>query len=1041
MSKIISSKYEITSVIGSGTGGIVYKGRHLNLEKDIVLKADTRPLSETTLENLRREVDALKDLSHTYIPQVFDFVFEGGICYTVMDYIDGESLEGPLNRDERFTSPQVIGWARKLLEALCYLHSSHSQFPYGILHSDIKPSNIMRTPQGDIRLIDFNIALALDKDGTVAVGLTPGYASPEHYKQISEKEKALVDSKTVFHTGVQTVAGYKAKSEDKRSLTPVSADGMDGKLDARSDIYGLGATLYRLVTGRKPAAKAIDVIPLAEIDCAPALAAIINKAMSVDKEHRFQTAAEMLAAFTHIHWNDPRAKRYRMIRASIAVVFSVLLIVGSFTAFTGLKRMQWDEKVRALVEESLNAYFTKGDRPLAIALALEAVPARSGLFISPVSAEAINALVTVLGIYDLSDRFKLHHTLNLPSAPLMAEISPDGKTAAIVYAYETAVVDLQSGQIVFTLPMAESAYAETRFLNNTTLVCAGWDGICAYALPTGTRLWSGPPATAIAVSADGNSIAAIHRDDDFTTVYDASGTVFAIIDFAGRNQSISNDDTFVNPKYNLFDLSSDGRFLAISFADGSLLVYDILDLDYQIEISAASGYIYFEGGFYENLLVFSATNEQSSDFAVFDIISLEQVGGFEAAKPFGVAMNESGIYFSSDKTVFQFDTNSLEARALVYADAYVDSFAVSENYLLVAMNDGSHAFYDANREVDSKHRREYLSDIALLSKDFALLGGRNEVTMMTYKLVRHDDSQILAYSSYFHDEARINGDRTRVTLFSIYGFQLYDIDGTLLCEQGIPTPERIIDQQYSKTSGNLAVIYEDALRIYSGYNGALIFEKTDLQSVFYAPYGVSILDGRGQLRLIDIDNGKALFADDLDNNESFAAYCGITVTDTFLDGRKLIGADKIENGYRFAVSDGTVCSVYDQNGNMRFTIPVGGKAEAFFTANAVVISPVHGTPAAYSLKNGKKIRDLEKDAYLTYITSLDDYIVSQYIYAGIEGKKFGVLLDSNFRPVASLPSLCDISDRQLIFDYPQRVLRYSNVYSADELLAWQREVE
>lgn len=88
MAQIIAGLYEIQEKIGAGGGGIVYLGQHLRLEKQVVLKADRRTL-KTGTEALRREVDMLKDLSHTYIPQVYDFVQEDGVVYTVMDFIEG----------------------------------------------------------------------------------------------------------------------------------------------------------------------------------------------------------------------------------------------------------------------------------------------------------------------------------------------------------------------------------------------------------------------------------------------------------------------------------------------------------------------------------------------------------------------------------------------------------------------------------------------------------------------------------------------------------------------------------------------------------------------------------------------------------------------------------------------------------------------------------------------------------------------------------------------------------------------------------------
>ena len=169
MPQVIAGAYELKEKIGAGGGGVVYLGRHIRLDKQVVLKADKRTLSIGT-EALRREVDLLKQLSHTYIPQVYDFIQEDGVVYTVMDYIQGESLDRLLARQELPTQAKLIRWACQLLEALVYLHARP---PYGILHGDIKPANIMLKPDGDVCLIDFNIALALGEEGAVKVGLQP----------------------------------------------------------------------------------------------------------------------------------------------------------------------------------------------------------------------------------------------------------------------------------------------------------------------------------------------------------------------------------------------------------------------------------------------------------------------------------------------------------------------------------------------------------------------------------------------------------------------------------------------------------------------------------------------------------------------------------------------------------------------------------------------------------------------------------------------------------------------------------------------------
>ena len=233
MRRVIASMYEIERELGSGSGGIVYLARHLRLDKQVVLKADKRTLAAGE-EALRREVDSLKNLSNPYIPRVYDFIEEGGYVFTVMDYIEGESFDKILKRGEKLNQAQVIEWACELLEALKYLHSRP---PYGILHGDIKPANIMLTPENTIMLIDFNIALALGEEGAVKVGYSQGYASPEHYgidysdKSITEPasdgETELMDEdKTELMTENGSTASSSISSLSKKRLM----------LDGRSEI-------------------------------------------------------------------------------------------------------------------------------------------------------------------------------------------------------------------------------------------------------------------------------------------------------------------------------------------------------------------------------------------------------------------------------------------------------------------------------------------------------------------------------------------------------------------------------------------------------------------------------------------------------------------------------------------------------------------------------------------------------------------------------------------------------------------------------------
>ena len=152
----IASTYTGIQKIGEGSGGIVYKAYHERLKIPVVLK-EVKHMGKT-LATSRQEVDILKNLKHPYLPQVYDFLELDGSIYTVMSFIPGKSFQTLLDEGQHFSQAELIIWARQLLSALHYLHT---QTP-PIIHSDIKPANLMLTPQGNICLIDFNISFFLD---------------------------------------------------------------------------------------------------------------------------------------------------------------------------------------------------------------------------------------------------------------------------------------------------------------------------------------------------------------------------------------------------------------------------------------------------------------------------------------------------------------------------------------------------------------------------------------------------------------------------------------------------------------------------------------------------------------------------------------------------------------------------------------------------------------------------------------------------------------------------------------------------------------
>ncbi len=820
MSEIIASTFEVINRIGSGGGGVVYLANHLRLNKQVVLKADRRKIS-TPPELLRREVDVLKDLSHPYIPQVYDFFAEGEVVYTVMDYVDGESLDRPLKRGERFSQPQVIQWAIQLLQALEYLHSpTHGTPPRGYVHSDVKPANLMRRANGDICLIDFNISLALGEDSVI--GASAGYASPEHY------------GLDYSFSGDTATMKQETQTMDDRTAT-MTMPGIRRKIrpDVRSDIYSTGATLYHLLSGRRPAKDALEVAPLSEMEVSPQIARMIAKAMAPNPQDRYQTASEMLWDLEHLRENDIRTIRHkRRVKTTVAAL-AVMFLLGGLLTFTGLKQMERAQaagKAAAeMAEQALSAVsgsesaYRNGDIPGAIRLAMDALTLES----SPYEAPAQKALTDALGVYDLSDGFRPARTLLLPSAPLKAVLSPEGSRAAAMVSGKLLVFDTASGEKLAELPTEASALSEAVFAGEDRILYAGEGALRAYDLAAGRELWSGKAATGIALSADGSTAAAVYKGENMAAVYDAAtGEVRQAVTFGERQQSVIANDVFADPEDGLFALSGTGRWLAVSFSDGSLEIFDLQDSSGDLSIFDAAEYTHFEGGFYGPYLAFSAAGPEESVFAVIDAEAQVQTGGFASANPFRVQADEDGILVATENILVRLDPETGEQEELAYTEGDITGFAHHGGYTLTALSD-SFGFYDEAAAL--VEQRDGLCDFTAIAGETALTADRNTPCLRILQMERHPEAQIFAYDrSYVHDEARISREGN-VLLYRYDGFRLYAPDGGILKEEALPDPEQVYDQQFRREAGGeyLEVIYNNGTSLcYSATDGRLQEERT-----------------------------------------------------------------------------------------------------------------------------------------------------------------------------------------------------------------------
>lgn len=343
--------YEIYETLGAGGGGTVIKAFHKRLQKYVVIKKIHSDIQDEA--ERRIEVDILKNLHHPYLPQVFDYFEVDGTVYVVMDYVQGESFGQKLARGERFNERKVLKYAKQVCEALDYLHSQ--RFP--VIHGDIKPDNIMLTPNDDVCLIDFNISGIAKAGHAATVGYTEGYGAPEQYREF-QRISALMASGTYSNnateygagrTEILSPSGENGRTEFLGSSTGAGRTEILGAsagagrteilgsqpqpqaqfqpqpamvipIDKRSDIYSLGATLYHMYTGQMLNRNEANQI---SGKTSEGFLYILNKALQENPDNRYQDAGQMLDAINHLYKRD---RRYRSMKIRHALAY--VLLVG-----------------------------------------------------------------------------------------------------------------------------------------------------------------------------------------------------------------------------------------------------------------------------------------------------------------------------------------------------------------------------------------------------------------------------------------------------------------------------------------------------------------------------------------------------------------------------------------------------------------------------------------------------------------------------------------------------------------------------------------
>ncbi len=321
LNRHLAGRYHVEDVIGTGAVGTVYRATDTALNRKVAIKLIRLPFraAEKWRDRFREEARIVAAFAHTNILQVHEIIDFGDTPLIVMEYVEGDTLDDALRNPTDRT--WLINAMITVSEAVGYAHAQ------GIIHCDIKPQNILLPKDGSIKIADFGIAVRAAEEGATS-------GAPINLRK-------------------KTIRGSPAY------MSPEQARGATWELSARTDVFGIGATLYYGLTGARiyhgsaeemiAQAKEGDILPPRAItpDLSRDLEAVCMKCLAKEPCQRYDTAEQLAADLRRCRDGLPvsarhysfgakigRAIAYRKFTFALTTAVVLLTMAGAITAHT-----------------------------------------------------------------------------------------------------------------------------------------------------------------------------------------------------------------------------------------------------------------------------------------------------------------------------------------------------------------------------------------------------------------------------------------------------------------------------------------------------------------------------------------------------------------------------------------------------------------------------------------------------------------------------------------------------------------------------------